>query len=664
MPRLLKYLIIYSGLLVFLTGEMPAQSRNAYLQAGDDCLQKQDPYCALVYYRQALDYGDDALVFLRLSETEKALFNYRNAEQWIRKSMMSATTTDLKTEICLKASDLYKRMGDYPTAFRYIDTLLLYLPGQQERWHKLNAAYKTAARYAADSIALQAIPLEGDVNTAYSDFAPTLFKDSILVFSSMRYQIADGKSKTATSRIAALPLNSAGNVKSKLLEETINKISFNDANASISPDGKIMIFTRCMYNDDGKLICSLYESKNENGKWTEASKLPEQINASLSTTTQPCITSNKSLGYLLFFASNRKGGNGGMDIWWTQKTVNGSWQKPENAGMVINSANDEWSPFLDPENGRITFSSERDSGLGGLDLWQTDWPSSTSGLQHLPRPYNSGYNDLYFIRSFGDPVSRLLVSNRPPAQQLNGSSCCYDIFRLKEILVKADTVITIPADSGLMVTSAPDETSDSIRLEQGFLNQTLLEQQNTLSSYLPIRLYFDNDQPDPRTISKTTRQRYDILAENYLEREEDYRKQQGSAQKESAIIAFFQDSVRQNIERLETFSSLLELMLRQYPGRLKITITGSASPLAESRYNVILSNRRIVSLENYWVQKVGGKLKDAIDHLKLVIHFIPAGEAQSAAGVSDDRRDPSNSVYSRDAALERRIELTAIELIP
>jgi hypothetical protein len=86
--------------------------------------------------------------------------------------------------------------------------------------------------------------------------------------------------------------------------------------------------------------------------------------------------------------------------------------------------------------------------------------------------------------------------------------------------------------------------------------------------------------------------------------------------------------------------------------------------LAESRYNVILSNRRIVSLENYWKNRLGGRLKEALDKNTLLLEFIPAGEEKSAANVSDDLRDLSKSVYSREAALERRIELTSIDLIP
>ena len=99
MSRILSHLLVFAGLSFLLTGDLYAQSQNAYLRAGDACMEKQDPFCALACYRQALDYGDDALTFLKLSSAETALFNYRTAEQWIRKSMSAAAGMEMKSEI-------------------------------------------------------------------------------------------------------------------------------------------------------------------------------------------------------------------------------------------------------------------------------------------------------------------------------------------------------------------------------------------------------------------------------------------------------------------------------------------------------------------------------------------------------------------------------------
>lgn len=667
MPRVLILSLRSGGLLLLLmlaVFRCTGQSRYAYLQAGDACLEKQDPFCAIGYYRQALEYGDDASTFFSLAKAEKALFNYAACLDWIRRAMPLCSDPQEREALWRMAADVNKRSGNFSAAMALLDSLRLNYPTKVPLIDSLRRQYEIARQHASDSLPLEALLLAGDINSAYSDFAPALVGDTLLLYSSMRYQTNDKKAKTATSRIAASTLAAGAAPKSVLLPESINQPSFNDANASVSPDGKVMVFTRCLYNSNGQLICGLYESVFKNGKWEAAARLTDQINNREATTTQPCLATNKADGYLLFFSSNRPGGAGGMDIWWTRRNANGNWEKPVNAGQMINTERDEWSPFFDVVSSSLYFSCERDAGFGGLDLYRTNWTMQSCGLpEHLPKPYNSGYNDLYYTRSYGENTQEFLVSNRPPATRLNGSSCCYDIFQLAPLPAAGDTSPVLAANT-ISPLSGADVVPGHPPSQETFNRMSTEEQANVLNFFFPIRLYFDNDQPDPRSLSRTTNTHYDDLAIQYLNREEEYLQRQASPESRPELITFFNDSVRWNLIRLESFSNLLEGMLQRYEGRVKITITGSASPLADKRYNVILSNRRIVSLENYWNNRVGGRLQEALSRRRLLLEFIPAGEEKAAAAVSDDDTDLSRSVFSRAAALERRIELTAIELIP
>lgn len=94
-----------------------------------------------------------------------------------------------------------------------------------------------------------------------------------------------------------------------------------------------------------------------------------------------------------------------------------------------------------------------------------------------------------------------------------------------------------------------------------------------------------------------------------------------------------------------------------------MTVKGTASPLAESRYNLILSERRINSLKNYWMKWKEGAIFEMIQMGRLMIEFRPAGESGSGNNISDDLRDQRRSVYSLDASLERRIEIVDIEVV-
>jgi hypothetical protein len=98
-----------------------------------------------------------------------------------------------------------------------------------------------------------------------------------------------------------------------------------------------------------------------------------------------------------------------------------------------------------------------------------------------------------------------------------------------------------------------------------------------------------------------------------------------------------------------------------------LSIKGYASPLSKSDYNVNLTLRRISSLINYISEFNNGIFKSYIDGTaqngaKLTFNKIPFGEYQSKEEVSDNFNDLKNSVYSRKAALERKIEIMAIRL--
>jgi len=133
----------------------------------------------------------------------------------------------------------------------------------------------------------------------------------------------------------------------------------------------------------------------------------------------------------------------------------------------------------------------------------------------------------------------------------------------------------------------------------------------------------------------------------------------------SEINDFFDTEAEGNFTKLNTYLDLLQFILQQ-GDTVEITIRGFASPLAESDYNVNLSLRRISSLQNYLRSYANGALRPYLNGAapkgQLIVNKAPYGESTSETSVSDEVTDLKNSVYSRGAALERRIELEAIDL--
>ena len=93
---------------------------------------------------------------------------------------------------------------------------------------------------------------------------------------------------------------------------------------------------------------------------------------------------------------------------------------------------------------------------------------------------------------------------------------------------------------------------------------------------------------------------------------------------------------------------------------MKVMIKGYTSPLAATDYNLNLSKRRISSLVNHLMSYKDGVFKNYLDNDQLILEEEPAGERFVLPGVSDELEDKTNSVYSPDAARERRIEITRL----
>src|SRR5690554_5146837 len=139
---------------------------------------------------------------------------------------------------------------------------------------------------------------------------------------------------------------------------------YNEGTCTISADGNILIFTSCDAPDSFG-SCDLYSSYKIDGKWQRPSNMGNMIN-SRSWDSQPSLSAD---GSMLFFASNRRGGFGGNDIWFSYRKDDGSWAEASNLGEAVNTDRDEVSPFIYFNNELLFFASDGHMGFGGKDLF-------------------------------------------------------------------------------------------------------------------------------------------------------------------------------------------------------------------------------------------------------------------------------------------------------
>lgn len=144
--------------------------------------------------------------------------------------------------------------------------------------------------------------------------------------------------------------------------------NFNEGGPSITASNRELFFTVCQPNDTGYLNCDIWFSIKSGDDWSKLKPLPPHINQANSWESQASVSAN---GDQLYFASNRKEGYGGIDLYMCQRESDGSWSAPMNMGSSINTSGDEKTPFLHSDSKTLYFSSNGHPGVGGFDIFYT-----------------------------------------------------------------------------------------------------------------------------------------------------------------------------------------------------------------------------------------------------------------------------------------------------
>ena len=149
----------------------------------------------------------------------------------------------------------------------------------------------------------------------------------------------------------------------------------NEGGATITIDNNILYFTICGKFGSNYNNCDIYYvERNQGGGWSDLISL-QSINNPRSWESQPSISVD---GSSLIFASDRKGGFGGIDLYIVKKDKFGHWGVPKNMGPIINSEFNEKSPFFHVDGETMYFSSEQFPSLGGYDIFMTKLQSNNN----------------------------------------------------------------------------------------------------------------------------------------------------------------------------------------------------------------------------------------------------------------------------------------------
>lgn len=636
-------------IFLFVTALSNAQNYKQLIADGDKAFTEHNYFSAAIYYNRAiLQDSSDIILQYKYAEASRLNFDFEIAEHWYNKVYKKDPSGKLYPECVFWLASIKKTQGKYKDAKKMFDKYAKKNKKKKDDYYVKKANQEIAACDLAQILitnpdkSIKIIHLDSTVNSKVSEYAPIQI-DSLLYFSSLRdSKDRDKKNNVNYNKIYTSVQDSVHFQKAQELDSLFNRQGIHTANTAFNNDFTRVYVSRCTQNNGLNFICELYSSEYKNGHWESLKKLPSHINTAGYTTTQPALgfVDNKEV---LFFSSDRPGGEGKMDIWYSKINADGTYEKPVNAGKKVNSIEDEITPFYCTPCNELFFSSTWHKGLGGFDIFKSEYKNENfSDPKNLGVPINSSHNDIYFSIN-SKKTQAFISSNRIGSYFEEKESCCNDIYMFK-----------IPK------IEEPPVTVDSTKI---FVTQ--------MKVLVPLTLYFHNDEPDKKTLAITTKKSYKKAWEEYTVMREQYKKEYGKGAKEkdleraiNDIDALFDDSVDAGMQDLERFAQLLLKVLKNNE-KVTITMKGYCSPLASTDYNINLAKRRISSLKNYFMEYENGILVKYINNTNPnegSITFIEEeiGELKARPHVSDDYYDTKNSVYSPAAALERKIQIIAI----
>ncbi len=369
---------------------------NKYLKMGE-------AYSALEYFQKENEENPkNYYAAYELAELYYELFDYPNAEKYY--STVAKSASNEFPHSVFWHGVTAKMNGKYVEAKDILDGFVKNYHGNASGDEVI--IEKAKLEYEGCRVALKElekkekdihfINMDRPINTGADEYAPGLIRDSVFVLVSDRKGVKqdnkDRENEIFYSDNFSVKYNkrtsrwTVSNSSGYLVASNSFKA---DGPGSFTKGGKKFYYTSCQ-EEDGQ--CAIFVAKRRGKTWyTE--KLNENINPSKTENKHPFITPH---GDTLFFVSERSGGKGMQDIWYSTKTKAEEWGPAINMGDRINTPYKDVSPSYYPKERTLFFASDGREGFGGVDLYMATG-EGLSFVKDLGMPFNSSRNDFYLV---------------------------------------------------------------------------------------------------------------------------------------------------------------------------------------------------------------------------------------------------------------------------
>ncbi|MEO6038738.1 MAG: hypothetical protein ABIQ93_10015, partial [Saprospiraceae bacterium] len=353
--------------LLLFSLSLSAQNLKSYERAGDDAFQQKDYAAAVQHYGVVLQREDDNFdVWWKYGESARLYSAYPEAEKAYRKILVSNKAHGEFPLVDYRLGEVKKSLGDYQAAVDYFEKFLQQKPAvitalqEQARKELDNCLQAQFIQPSTPQVEIKHLGKE--INSPYSDFAPSVVGDT-LFFSSYRFDKKGDRSRPKHKLTRVMISSKGGRAREPGHGFPIADTA-HIAHTAFSPDGHYIFFTVCKNVNAHDIRCELWLTVlDRRNRWLPPVRLPESVNTPGYTTTQPSIGYDKHFeGPVLWFASDRPGGRGKLDLWYLPLDTNffcpcnlplpgkkvihlPDFKVPQNA-VALNTPENEGTPFF------------------------------------------------------------------------------------------------------------------------------------------------------------------------------------------------------------------------------------------------------------------------------------------------------------------------------
>lgn len=421
-------------LIALASNLVSGQTFKQYMKAADEEFKDLNYYSAMKHYQEAMYIeGERTDVLYKYAEAARLFESYTFADTAYTK-VIAADSAKAYPLAKFWLATVMKKQGKYEQSQAYFQQFA----DEQGAKFPENAA---TARKEIEALnwAIEAIKqpdenvkverLGDEVNTAWSEFAPQI-KGSDLYYSSLSEQREFKKGEAPRQYSIEMMAKNAKNKGEKL---KFNDGSRHTAHADFNKSNTKIYYCLCDYvGTTTEVRCEIWtRSIGDNNSFGDPVKLPASINMPGYTTTDPHVSFDASTGKdWLFFVSDRPGGQGKLDIWSVKLEGDSVFSEPVNE-TLLNTPENDVTPFYHYQSKTMFFASDGRQGLGGYDIYQANLneESKWHDFMHLPVPYNSSYNDTHFWLN-DTRTKGYISSSRLGSLVLEPEfeACCNDIY--------------------------------------------------------------------------------------------------------------------------------------------------------------------------------------------------------------------------------------------